>query len=798
MTVFQMWILLCVSASTSAESNERRHRSASSSSAPSTSLFFKQEGRMIMTGRNKIIALKVDIEEVLQPLHHIREKIVHVDIQIRFTNTDKPKQSEKMSGFSDKLIIHIKYFLEEIKKLETHMKDFFTYMLSAVNPMRPNHRGKRGAINILGTLANALFGVATQKQVNDIHAHINNMEDLSEKQRNQLNVHTDILNITVRKMTLLTDAVSKLEKTNKNILDVFGRSIVETAQLEHHIEIMECLMSLQLILNDIARDNQEMIFGLREMMEGKLSQSIVPTTKLVDLLQLADFNPLYPPTETFIGFYYKTSHVTMKSTNTNAIVFYIALPMKGDPGDVFDIYRIHPLPVPVPDSQMYLKLATVAPYLAITETRRLYAVLHDVNLCSRYNELFICPPGQIYDIRIRTCELSLFTNNRSISELCMYQMINEFPPYFVATENGWTYASREDVTLHLRCDTDVGAEKEISIAKGLGKITVASGCSVNSDQMVLPATILEPSDDIISVKSHSLEIEAGVIAKINDIKGEIESLMDENEGIQDLLKEPHSLEALAKKLKKINRKHYESKRNIIWIIVVTTVVVIILVGLVIGGCVFRVKLQRLGQRWVQGLGRSQVQERGLAVLGNVMGGGTERRPWELSSRLGGSDVVLPSEQMSSRLPDDIRSLVGPTEARIKPSTSQAQSESPESEHSTSAGVSATDTRGRELINCTQTNPGSHTHPTSLALTNPDHPEGPNLALTNPDLPEGPKPAQTLTTPPPKPSRDREITISLNGSTERSDLETLTELAISFHKTDPIRLRKLMKDIRHSQ
>ena len=104
----------------------------------------------------------------------------------------------------------LKNFDVEFEKLFVDTNEFLKYIIGA--DTKP-YRFKRGAFNILGSISNVLFGTATQEQVDEIHNKIQSIDRLTEKERVMLNVHSSILNMTIREMRSMESALSKLQET---------------------------------------------------------------------------------------------------------------------------------------------------------------------------------------------------------------------------------------------------------------------------------------------------------------------------------------------------------------------------------------------------------------------------------------------------------------------------------------------------------------------------------------------------------------------------------------------------------
>ena len=91
-----------------------------------------------------------------------------------------------------------------------------------MNPEKNRHT--RGTLNIIESIVNTLFDTATQSQINFIHNRLHSLDSLAKQERKTLNVHSSILNVTVR--------------VPKNVHRALDRLKIATRITEENVNIM--------------------------------------------------------------------------------------------------------------------------------------------------------------------------------------------------------------------------------------------------------------------------------------------------------------------------------------------------------------------------------------------------------------------------------------------------------------------------------------------------------------------------------------------------------------------------------
>ena len=402
---------------------------------------------------------------------------------------------DQMEGnFITKLIKeHIFEFDRKFHMLNYQFNDFLVHILG-INLNDPTHSRKpRGAVNFIGSLANTLFGTATQGQIDIIHNRLNELQTLTEEERKLLNVHSSIINVTLHDLTNVHQALDKLEKASR-LTETFLNDMSQDIHfVEQTLIALETLLHLQLALSTISADHVNFRVGLQTMLETYVSPNIVSNSMLLQILDdLSVQTPglLFPAKPEFLGIYRQIIRVISKNTELTSLqglCFYLLIPLQGYPSDTFNVFEMASLPYPIVHTSNFIVHKPSQHYLVINEGRTSYFLTNDFQSCRKFENLLICPPlGPIYHVESQNeCELDIFLERESASTSCDKFIIKTFKPVFIKTNTGWLYSTCSPIDVTLNCINNV--KKPRHTINGIGNITINSGCTLHSTTFTIPA-----------------------------------------------------------------------------------------------------------------------------------------------------------------------------------------------------------------------------------------------------------------------------------------------------------------------
>ena len=226
-------------------------------SAATLGLYFNPVARMTYSGMAYIVPYKVMTSDLTQPLYEITEKL------------DNLVWESGSIKSNDSLIAALRTHMTRLNDSVTHTAHDLQLFLDFY--ITPSNRKARGAIDIVGTLANSLFGTATQSQVDVINSNLHKLSELSEVQRKTLNVHSAILNATVRNQVTITSALNNVINATRIAQKLLNQYSTKTLQLEKDLKVAEILSLLQGAYGYVANELAFIISGFKTMMGGHIS-----------------------------------------------------------------------------------------------------------------------------------------------------------------------------------------------------------------------------------------------------------------------------------------------------------------------------------------------------------------------------------------------------------------------------------------------------------------------------------------------------------------------------------------------
>ena len=451
--------------------------------SPAQGLSFSHDHQLLVTGQDYVVPFMLKLDDIYEPIRRansITQNIVY--------NLDEIK-GEDFHLIASLIAQHIFAFQQRFKKLYDNMDDFLMHIVGHNPDASHSRRKTRGAMNFMGSLANTLFGTATQDQVDVIHNRLRSLDTFTEDERKLLNVHSRVINVTLNELNNVHQALEKLEvatRVTKTLMTKMEKNIEKN---EKSILSLEILLHVQLALTSIAADHINFKIGLQHMMETHISPNIVTNAFLLQLLDEISIKHelLFPPKAEYLELHRNAIRVIHK-TALHDLSFYLLVPLRGIPADIFDVFRMTSLPFPISNSDAFLVHKPSKKYLVINKARNKFFLTDDLDDCKRSNRLLICPPKQpIYSSNARSCEVAVFLNKPSVSEICKPLIVKSFKPIFVEQTSGWSYATSAPLDITVNCkNTSIPITRHTINGTGLIKLNI--GCSLHGDTFSLPAS----------------------------------------------------------------------------------------------------------------------------------------------------------------------------------------------------------------------------------------------------------------------------------------------------------------------
>ena len=477
----------------------------------------------------------------------------------------------------------IKRFRDEYSHLETQAMDMIN---SRFNFNKIEGRGRKNktrqprALNFVANVANALFGVATQRQIEDIHAKINDFATLTEADKTVLNVHTEILNETVRDVHNINLMVQRLDAAIKSLTNISIAHVSTNAQMSSLIISNQLINQMEWTLNQLQNDYLILTLGLNSFLDANFPSPHIISDKVFEkLLKVAATkgNGLILPTESSnVALYRSLSPIILSSYEPNRALFYLCIPLLGDDSQTFDLYDVNPIPIHIPGTDRFLKYESEYRYLAVSSDRRKFMELDFVNECKTHGHLMVCSPDKpVFQAAANHCQFNIFTHKDGT--MCNKKVIRRFTPVFIKIEGGYVYATDTKLTLHINCK-----HKRYSVVTDYaGYLQVDDSCDINSNTLSIPThTNIKTHVIEIDILNHNISlIPTAFLVNVSHTISQLKDVLN-----MTLPEEPIDLHAVENRLKllAVHKTHsrWDSKPLIIgYVGLALTIVAIVIFGI---------------------------------------------------------------------------------------------------------------------------------------------------------------------------------------------------------------------------
>lgn len=385
------------------------------------------------------------------------------------------------------------------KKLDqenTVSTDYTTVQTSDFEDFAPrearthNHRSKRQLI-LLGMLIGA--GIAALASAIFSHSQLTTIASQGPDQQvvHILAQHEKRTRIQNASIGTLTAAVAEMQTnlragTNTDVL------------------FLAFAMKIDIIGTTLSRNVENILIAINLLSRHRLSPLIVNTITLTSSLKLLQAKAERKGLQLLSTrpedlFRYETSHIIFQN---GSISIFLHLPAFRADG-MFQLLAYAPLPLPIPESSLFILPNPKDKLLAINLAGNLFRTLHDDDLrdCSKAIGVYYCPDNNVIDKRIQdSCLVALHQHDvTNIAKRC--PIIPTADKDFVIQINSSHYALYQAASHTL--DLDCGVATSSARFQGLRLVRVDPGCRLNTRSFVIDGQ-LGIFGDTISLRSASL------------------------------------------------------------------------------------------------------------------------------------------------------------------------------------------------------------------------------------------------------------------------------------------------------
>lgn len=359
-------------------------------------------------------------------------------------------------------------------------------------------RVKRGAVNVVGNIANSLFGVLDSNYAEEMSTTINTIKENEHHLKRLLMNQTSIIDATLNVFKQDELRIKQnLASLDENLTNIVSR-LVNDEKVQHQTELFKVFISLSVQLSVISaklhRVQSAIVAALSDSHHGKISPMLLSPSQLqAELVQVRNHLPAslrLPVDEDNILQLYKIMSVKGGVTDEH-VIFHISIPLS-DP-ETFELLKPHPIPALINDTMLAIR--PCSDYLAITAHKDQYFVLNEKqwNSCLTLKAgEFLCSPMQTTlnaNAEKCSCELSLLTHNTRI-HCNIIPAMDTMPLAPLEHSNQWLYTMQQSTRISAVC----GQQHSQLNLKGSGLIKINPDCTLKLNSVTIQGhqTFLTP------------------------------------------------------------------------------------------------------------------------------------------------------------------------------------------------------------------------------------------------------------------------------------------------------------------
>lgn len=382
----------------------------------------------------------------------------------------------------------------DLLKQKTNCKSVLQTVEFSIAELRDNNfllkgRIKRGAINVVGNVANSLFGILdsnyAEQMSNTINAVRENENHLKQLLINQTSIIDTTLNVFKQDERNIKQKFNNIDGK----LTEFASKLHETETDQHQSKLFQIFIShsvkLSITLARLHRIQAEIITALTDSHHGKISPMLLSPLQLqTELVQVRNHLPSsldLPVSKDNILQLYKIMNVKGGLTR-DYVIFQISIPLS-DP-EPYELLKPHPIPALVNDTMLAIR--PCGDILAVNAHKDQYFVLTEKQWTSctiLEEDEFLCLHMQSkFNANAEKCLCELTLLNHNIRTNCSIVPVADSTTLTqLEYSNQWLYTMKQTTRASVVC----GQENSWLNLKGSGLLRIEPDCTLKFDSIVI-------------------------------------------------------------------------------------------------------------------------------------------------------------------------------------------------------------------------------------------------------------------------------------------------------------------------
>ncbi|XP_013404375.1 uncharacterized protein LOC106169459 [Lingula anatina] len=364
----------------------------------------------------------------------------------------------------------------------------------------PSSRSRRGLFDFVGTAANFLFGVSTDKSVEQCRQLVKETRKESREIAHRVNILTSVVNKTVDTLNTnikhLNSIQHYLQESVFNRMNTLIRGLNTTQEnltklmvsfnIERAVTNFERLIDQQTSV--LERFNKQ-----RTSLElGRLTDVLLPPNKLRHILATAMRGRHLEQVGDLMWYYRFLSVSPLHDKST--LIYRVDLPLVSNVN--FWLHHVLTFPVPYNSSGLSAHIQIQKEMIGLNPRS---GQIFFPESCIGENPV-VCTSGPLYKSSSK-CERAIVTGDEKHREACKVLISKSLDKGYARELSPGQYVIVSwGETLYTRCDNS--AEKSVKIQAGTYLINVDNGCEIQGDNYILPGIIHQ----IGKITIHSVQL----------------------------------------------------------------------------------------------------------------------------------------------------------------------------------------------------------------------------------------------------------------------------------------------------
>jgi hypothetical protein len=384
--------------------------------------------------------------------------------------------------------------------------------MRVIESPKEKYRNKRGLVNIVGRVANVLFGICDDVDAEYFYDKIKELEISKSRISGLTETQTQIMQSIISNVY---SSLVEMEKVQVNLVDKYNYLVheiqiekVHICFLEFQTALEEQVLLLNLILTQYAFETENLVSIINMAIQGLVHFSILDVKTLKN--QIKDVKTQLPVGEG-IPINLDDSGVSelLRLTTTNVVcikdilIFNMEIPLVNS--YKFLLYKTISLPINLLNNT-YVAIVPSTHYIAIEKSRLYYIEYNEIQLskCKQITKTLVYPYDQQLHHLDNSCELMIFRKPGVIPDSCNLRNVNfNFSIWHrLENTNSWIYITVKD-NIIVKCK-DI-SEGEIVNVNGMGIIELSNQCQANTNDGTL----------LISQKKVTTKVYKDIIPQLN-------------------------------------------------------------------------------------------------------------------------------------------------------------------------------------------------------------------------------------------------------------------------------------------